>query len=263
VIREEREKYEKHPWFAFLRDASVPADYRLAYAPFAAHFIMTFSDINRLMMDGPADDPYTAIVKRHAREDATHWAWYLKDMETLGWNPETTFNDALRFVFRDEGRRTRELGYFMAAMIIPASPQLRYCLIEAIEAMGNAWLNATLVAARQSRHAKKLIYFGGHHLERETGHAIGSEAFQKETLQVTLDDAVRAKAIHDVRVLFSKMSDFNTEILEHSQALLRTGTPPSAFLGRPRAPQRELGPTARAAGRAFRVAEGLIKRVSS
>lgn len=36
---------------------------------------MTFSDINRLMMDGPPDDPYTEVVRRHAREDATHWAW--------------------------------------------------------------------------------------------------------------------------------------------------------------------------------------------
>lgn len=30
VIEEERARYEEHPWFAFLRDASIRREYRLS-----------------------------------------------------------------------------------------------------------------------------------------------------------------------------------------------------------------------------------------
>lgn len=234
VVAEERSNYENHPWLAFLRDASIPAEYRLAYAPYAVHFILTFADLNRLMIgDEPGGDPYTPIVSRHGQEDAQHWAWYLKDLETLGWNPMAPFAETVRFIWGPGLRRTRALGYQMAALLLPASPQLRYCLIEGIEAMGNAWLNATIVAAEDAAVAEKLVYFGAHHLSRETGHAIGSEDHQDTMSRVVLDPETRTRGIAGIRSLFAHMAAFNTELLEHSRAHLRSGVPPRFFLSSP------------------------------
>lgn len=234
VVDEERRAYEQHPWIRFLKDPSVPGEARLAYAPFAAHFIMTFADLNRMLMgEAPqqgADEGFDHIVSRHAQEDATHWAWYLADMETLGWNPAGTFNDTLRFLWRKEGRRARELGYHMIAELLGAPSVLRYGLIEAIEAMGNVWLNATIHASRAVSGGHKLVYFGDHHLDRETGHAIGSEDMIDARDDIELTPELRARGIRSVRLLFSKMSAFNDEILEHSLRLHEQGIAPSRFL---------------------------------
>lgn len=216
LIRREREAYERHPFILYLRDASIPAEQRLAYAPFAAHFVMTFADINRFMFRDPdSSDPYQAMVNRHSDEDAVHWRWFLNDLEVLGWNPQMSFTDALRFLWREEGRHTREIGYWMAFYAMQPSPLLRLVIIEISEAMGNVWLSASLAATRDSEQYRKLVYFADHHMQRETGHAIGSDS--AELTRIVLPPEVRATGEEAARVLFQKMSEFNSEILAHAR----------------------------------------------
>jgi len=92
LIAQERHTYAQHPVVQFLRDATVPPAFRLAYAPYCCHWIMTFADINNsVLRDDQATDPYQQIVNRHAAEDGQHWRWYLEDLERLHLNPHTTF----------------------------------------------------------------------------------------------------------------------------------------------------------------------------
>jgi hypothetical protein len=216
-IRAECDKLASHPFFAFLRDESVDAEVRLSYAPFCAHFVLTFADANRFLLPDPAsEDPIQKLINTHAAEDAQHWVWYVSDLEKLGWSPSAGYADALRFLWSDAGRRTREFSYYLASLIIGASPLLRLAVLEAMEGAGNVWLTATTPAARHLAH-KKLVYFADHHLDRETGHVIGST--DKEIHAIVLPDDVRAEAQRLLPGFFARGLAFGDELLERMRAI--------------------------------------------
>jgi len=217
-ICKEIEPLEKHPFFQFLRDDSIPAEERLAYAPYSAFFILTFADVNRFLLpDKASTDPLQQLVNRHAAEDAQHWVWYLADLESLGWSPQARFTDVLRFVWGDTGHHMREAGYFLAHSVIEASPMLKVALLEGMEAAGRVWLTATAPVSRGLGSKHKLVYFADHHLERETGHIIGSS--NQELESITLTDDVRAEAERLIRELYRRLIAFSDEILSITRAV--------------------------------------------
>ncbi len=224
IIEERRQAYEQHPFIRFLKDEDVPASRRLAYAPYVCHFVMTFAEVNGVFLsDADNDDPHQQIVNRHAEEDAHHWPWFLRDLKTLGYDMPCSFVDVLRFVWNDAGRHTREMGYYTIDVARNAEPKLRLVIIEALESMGNVWLEATMVAARQHPQADKLIYFGQHHMDRETGHAIGASHDALDAVVLSAEQHRRGKAI--VHGLYDHMERFNGEVLSRSQsAWARNGT---------------------------------------
>ncbi len=214
LIEKRRRKYEDHPYIRYLLDDSRSPQERLAYAPFASHFVLTFSEFNRYFLHSErgSRDMHQQSVDKHAKEDSRHYAWFLEDLQSLGYDAECRFTDALRFVWGDLGRRTRELGYYAIGVARDADPEIRLVIVEAMEAMGNVWLRATLEAAKKHPNYERLIYFGQYHLDRETGHAIGSE--HEEIARIDLGDRRRAGAIPIVHGLFDRMEAFNQEILE-------------------------------------------------
>jgi hypothetical protein len=223
VIEQRREQYKQHPFIQGLLDRTIPSSHRLAYAPFACHFIMTFSEINKYFLRDENNANFCqTIVNKHTEEDARHWEWFLTDLDTLGWNPQCKFTDSLRFIWNGLGRYTREMGYWTISVARDSSPELRLVMIEALEAMGNVWLSSTVEAARNHPLYDQLIYFGKYHLERETGHAIGSN--QNDLHSMVLGDDIRIKAEEIVHGLFQRMEDFNSEILQRSQRVLAKGT---------------------------------------
>jgi hypothetical protein len=217
IIEARRDRYSEHPFIRFLRDTTLSPERRLSYAPFCAHWVLTFAEINRRFLRDPhSDDPWQAIVNRHAEEDAKHWSWFLRDLKTLGYDTPCTFVDALRFVWSDEGWHTREMGYYTIGVARDADPRLRVAIVETLESMGNVWLEATLVAAREHPAADRLVYFGTHHLERETGHAIGTSTAAVEALE--LPESLRATAESAVHGLYDRMERFNEEILARAHS---------------------------------------------
>lgn len=224
VIEERRRRYEKHPYILYLRDESRTPHERLAYAPYACHFVLTFSEFNRYFLhsQGTETDDRQKAVDTHATEDARHFAWFLEDLRSLGYDAECRFSDALRFVWNDLGRRTRELGYYAIGVARDADPEMRLVIIEAMESMGNVWLEATQAAAKQHPASDRLIYFGQYHLDRETGHAIGSD--HEGIAQIDLGAERRSRAIPIVHGLYDRMEAFNAEILERvNSAYIRGG----------------------------------------
>jgi hypothetical protein len=211
LIERRRHRYESHPFIQHLQDDRIPAIQRLAYAPYASHFVLTFAEMNRHYLHQGASDGLQQRVDRHANEDSTHYAWFLHDLGVLGLDEDCRFSDALRFLWSDAGRLARELGYYVVSTARDATPTLRLVAIEALEAMGNVWLEATLVASRAHPQYEQLLYFGRHHMERETGHAIGSNV--EETRAMTLTPTDREAAVRTVHGLFDRMEAFNGELL--------------------------------------------------
>jgi hypothetical protein len=219
IIEERRQRYAEHSFIRFLREDGISPQQRLSYAPFVAHWVLTFAEINRVFLrDEDSHERYQHIVNRHAEEDARHWSWFLRDLETLGYDVPCTLVEALRFVWSDAGWHTREMGYYTIGVARDADPRLRLAIVETLESMGNVWLEATLVAAREHPAADSLVYFGEHHLERETGHAIGSSADEVDALE--LPAAMRPLAESVVHGLYDRMERFNDEILNRARAKL-------------------------------------------
>jgi hypothetical protein len=108
------------------------------------------------------------------------------------------------------------MGHYAMAVARGACPRLRVAIIETLESMGNVWLEATMVAARQHPAHDELVYFGQHHMDRETGHAMGSHQADLEAL--VLDAGQRAQAEVLVHGLYDRMERFNEEILARARA---------------------------------------------
>lgn len=226
VIEQRRRAFEQHPFIRFLRDERVPATQRLAYAPFGSHFVLTFAEFNRdfLHEDEPAS-PQQAMINTHAEEDQTHFAWFLHDMQVLGFDEQCRFTDALRFLWSDEGKHARALGHYVVSAAQEAPAALRLVLIEALEAQGNVWLSATATAARSHPERERLIYFSDHHLERETGHAIGSA--EDEVRSTVIPDELRPQAEALVHGVFDRTHAFCDEMLRRT---LRSNERDTSFL---------------------------------
>jgi hypothetical protein len=225
LIDQERHQYERHPAVQFLRDANISPAFRLAYAPYCCHWIMTFADINNYVLrDEHSTDPYQQMVNRHADEDGQHWHWYLEDLERLHWNPHCTFTDAVRFLWHEQGRYAREMGYCIIGYAMHADPLLRLVLIETLEAMGQVWFSSTLQASQAWQNGPELVYFGPHHEAREMGHTMGTDS---EDIQgIELPAALRPLAEEIVHVLFAKMAAFKTEVIEHVRRFIAADTYP-------------------------------------
>ena len=222
-IDRRRRAYEQHPFIQFLRDDKIPAQQRLAYAPYASHFVLTFGELNRRYLVDEAATPQQEMVNRHAEEDATHFPWFLHDLEVLGFDVPCRFTSALRFLWSDEGRHARELGHFVIAATHGASGLLRLVIVEALEALGNVWLTATVEAARSHPDRDRLVYFAQHHLDRETGHAIGTEV---DAIQNTsLPESLRPRAIELVHGICERTEAFSSEMLRRTREAATSDRP--------------------------------------
>jgi hypothetical protein len=111
IFRLERD-YARLPFFDFLRDDSIPGRDRLAFFPCMASFIMSFGDLNRLVLrQEPTDDPYQQKINTHTYEDDHHWPWYLEDFAKLGYDMKQAPSDTLRFLYGDGTIQNRLLAH--------------------------------------------------------------------------------------------------------------------------------------------------------
>lgn len=212
LIRERQERYREHAFLQFLQDETISPEERLSYAPYACFFSMTFSEFNRhyIRIAAPASEHEKAL-NAHAEEDETHYQWFLQDLERLGYNPVCTLTEALGFVWSKEGQHARDLSHYLVGLAQNADPELKVVILEAIEATGVVWLQATVAASRQHPEAHNLHYFNETHEGRELDFVAseGHDAIGR----VVLSDATRQKAPAIVHGIFDRMEAFNDELL--------------------------------------------------
>ncbi|HEV8549520.1 MAG TPA: hypothetical protein VGQ57_10840, partial [Polyangiaceae bacterium] len=85
--------------FAFLRDRSIAPASRLAFAPSAAFYVLSFTDFcTTALRREPTDDRLQKIVNEQTREEAVHSRWFLEDLTTLAADAPVPLTDALRFL---------------------------------------------------------------------------------------------------------------------------------------------------------------------
>lgn len=225
LIETKRQEFIRLPFFAFLKDRSIDLKKRASGIPFWAHFVMSFKDLNvYVLRQEPTDDPIQAMINQHTYEDASHWVWYVKDLDILGIDHSLRFTDALRFLWSEETQKARQLSYDLLQLCAAQTdPVLRLAIIEAIEATGTTALAEGLVQLSQELQEltqKRSYYFSDHHLQVETGHIqAGLEQGDTEqffdSIQLTAEQ--KAKAFELVEAVFAQFTSFYNGLLVYSK----------------------------------------------
>ncbi len=225
LIEQKRQEFIHLPFFKFLQDRSIDLKKRASGIPFWAHFVMSFKDLNAYVLrEEPTTDPIQAMINQHTYEDASHWVWYVKDLDVLGIDHSLRFTDALRFLWSEETQKARQLSYDLLRLCASQTePVLRLVIVEAIEATGTTALSEGLVQLSQELQElthKRPLYFSDHHLRVETGHIqAGLENGDEEQFfdSIQLTDDQRAKAFELVETVFEYFIRFYNGLLAYSQ----------------------------------------------
>jgi hypothetical protein len=183
--------FARQALFSFLRDESIDASRRLAFVPCMTHFVMTFADLYNLVLPrDPPRDRYDELVNTHLSEDATHWKWFLADLANAGLDPHLRYTDALRFIWSDATTQSRLLSYRICQLSGAATSLETLVMVSCIEATGKVALQALATAGSAFERAlgRKLVYFGPHHVETESTHAVEMPAVRSSIEQIRLSD---------------------------------------------------------------------------
>jgi hypothetical protein len=184
----------------WLDDPAVPPAEKFCFTPAALDFIMGFRDLNRYFIryENPTDDLQRAL-NEHAAEDATHSALLLQDWpflgidRILGWAPR----DLYWWMTSEATVESRRIDFELTSLVYHnQDPRLRFAIIESMEAAGHVFFEHTIRTADvlERTGGGTLLYYGRHHLDRETGHLLGpgEKLFGALTLSPEMCDRARA-----------------------------------------------------------------------
>jgi hypothetical protein len=231
-IERKNAAFAQHPMFDYLKDESLPARQRLVFAPYMAHFVFSFMDINRFVLrDLSSRDEYQQLVNIHTDEDSHHWPWYLNDLKKLRMDKSGTLGEWLHFIWSDHGINSRMLTYDMVGLAKQASPICKVILVEVIEKTGNVFLGQTAQVSRQLTNPSEYLYFGQHHLDCESGHHMGTADIESRLEAIELTANELEQGIGLVDQTYTLYQNFLTEMLQfaqrhdHSQLMAADGYP--------------------------------------
>jgi hypothetical protein len=178
VVMRRKKRFSTLPLFAHLKDEKVSPRQRLLFLPYMAHFIMSFGDLNRLVLRYPhPSNELEHMVNTHAEEDSHHWPWFLEDLSALGMDGASPFTAHLQGLWSPALDACRLLTYRLVQLAQDPRATLRLALIEMMEETGNVMFQhlADIETELEKREGLRLRFCGSHHLDRETGHAMGSD----------------------------------------------------------------------------------------
>jgi hypothetical protein len=221
LIEDQAGAYGARPMFSFLRDTSIPPERRLAFAPSAAHYVLTFTDFcERVLRQEPTEDPIQKIVNAQTYEEAEHSRWFLEDLEALGCDPVVRFSDALKFVWSSANARSRVLSYELCRFGLAADPIRRLVLVHCVEATAEIMVGHVMKVGKEwsKLTGRPLKFFGQTHEAAEEEHSFKGEDVQRVLEGVRLDARTKEELEVMVRVTFEHFSAFTDELLEAAAA---------------------------------------------
>ncbi|MBB6498394.1 hypothetical protein [Pedobacter cryoconitis] len=215
-LQELKHNFEQHPFFNYIKTSDGPINQRLRFLPEMAHFVMSFSDLNKYVL--PFVNPSTDLeiaVNMHALEDANHSMWYISDLDTMGFNENVSTTKNISYLWSDELAPSRILTYELVGIIKNKPAEARLAIIEAIEATGNAFFSilTTVTGTAASPVAAKLKYLGALHLSHETGHTIGSNDNLLDSINFTDSEYLAVR--HDIDKTFAAFYKFIDQLYTH------------------------------------------------
>lgn len=219
LIDTKKQEFAQIPFIQFLQDKSIDPRQRLVWAPALSPFIMSFKDLNKLILyKEPATSKLQEMINQHAQEDSHHWTWFLQDLKLMGYNHSVNFTDTLKFIWGEETQKARSLVYNLFALCtFEDDIFMKLAIIQSIEAAGTVAFFEFTKLAQQIREVTNynLSYFGDLHYARETGHLqVEMHDFEDFIEKIELLPIQREKAFDLVEKVFSYFTDAMHEMLE-------------------------------------------------
>ncbi|MGL5832496.1 MAG: hypothetical protein ACRC1Z_04590 [Waterburya sp.] len=220
LIEEKQKTYACSPLFSFMHDQTIHPLKRLAFVPCSAPFIMGFSDLCKYSLrQEPTNERIQMILNQHTYEDDFHWQWFIKDLETLGFNCSLAFNDAIQFLWSDQTKVSRLVTYELYSLIVNARAVDKFIIMEAIESVANIFLSATKYITEELKLIthQKYEYFGHSHCEAEHDHNTNSKDAREFINSIQITPKARKRSIYLVEEVFKLFAQWNQELLIFAQ----------------------------------------------
>jgi hypothetical protein len=205
-----RARTAAHPFFTWLRqDHTVsPADKLRRFLPLWAVDIMGYRDLNRYALRfDVADTEAKRAVNRCAETLTTHSALFLNDWDALGLDAALGWcaSETLTFLFLDTRTdlHRRNIAEFIKLALRHPQPVLRFWLLEALEASGEAFFATTreLAAEVEAATGMRLDYLADRHdlVHGDLQTVPLREAFPLHDQAMTAEDtAIALRMVHTV-----------------------------------------------------------------
>lgn len=210
LLEERKARAARHPLLAWMQHerGQDPQTKLRQLALFWAPDCLGYKDLNtHVLRDANPRSPRERALQRRVSGLASHHQLFLRDWAALGIDERLEFSasDTLDFYCRSSHSEVqrRSMSTFLELAFRHQDPVLRFWLIEALEASGDAFFAGTrrLALAVEAEHHTRLDYFSNRHdhvhpeLSRDA--EADSVAFQAEPLDPEQEDAAAA-IIHTV-----------------------------------------------------------------
>lgn len=218
-IEDKKNEFSTLPFFTYLRDENISTRDRLAFAPFASNFIMSFGDINKYVLREEATtDQLQLLINQHTYEDDHHWKWFLEDIKKLNYDQTISFSSTLEFLWNENNYAGRKLVNEIYRYSYQATAIIKLIIIEVLEATGNVLFSTVEPIAEQlaKETGQNFIYFGKHHLAVETGHTTSIEDVDSFLKALSISKINEHEAIKIIDDLFLSFSHFTNELMYFS-----------------------------------------------
>lgn len=220
AIEHQTSLYQEHPLFSFLRDESIDPARRLAFAPSAAHYVLTFQDFcQHVLREEPARDRIQEIVNAQTYEEAEHARWFIADLAKLGHDPLMRFSEALEFVWSDETVKSRMLSYQLCRLALRADSLTKLVLVHCVEATAEVTIRHVMRVGQEwtAKNGQHLDFFGPTHEHAAVHRAVWDLEAKSIVSDIRLHADARRGLLAMVKQAFDYFSEFATELLTVSQ----------------------------------------------
>ncbi|PAX51052.1 hypothetical protein [Brunnivagina elsteri] len=219
LVKFKKQEFAQLPLFEFMQDKSIAPRQRLSFAPCMAHFIMSFSDINKYVLrNDQISNPIQEMVNQYTYEDDNHWPWFIADIEKLGFNSPLSFSDTLKFIWGEDTKITRQIAYQVIGYALEAEPNIKILIIQALEATADVFFSKSteVISELQIITKQEYCFFGDLHLHEETGHTMSNSNSEKLLAEIELTESQRQEAINAVEKIFNIFSEWTYELLTYA-----------------------------------------------
>ena len=231
--------HQRHALFELLLDTSVDAEWRLAFAPSAAHYVLTFRDFcQHVLRAEPRGDRVQQLVNAQIDREVERAYWFIADLAQLGYDPVLPFNDALALIRSDETARSRTRSYRLCRLALGATSLEKLALVHCIEATASLTVQNVMDAAASwaESNAQTLASLGVTYDPARESEALSEEvAALLGNIQVPA--GVQRELLRLVDRAFEYFAAFANELLAAGGAALPAGERVGAHLSSPSRPR--------------------------
>jgi len=216
AIEERTAVYEQNPLFDFLRDTRIDPGRRLAFAPSAAHYILTFTDFCQYVLrQEPPKDRLQEIVNAQTYEEVEHSRWFIADLAKLGHDPVMKFSEALDFIWSPATAKSRLLSYDLCRMALGADSLRKLVLVHCVEATAEVTIRHVMMVGKEwtAKTGQSLDFFGPTHEDAEEHHSIWEEGVTSIIEDIHLRDDVKHELLAMVEQAFWRFTEFASELV--------------------------------------------------